>query len=101
MVLYLRVTFNVVFCCSFLACSQLKALNGIGPNTVIDVLSQLPTNHKWNMIGQTEIVENSQNPLFLKTVGVGYSSTPLQTRVKLLIYDVKELEAGIVSIYQK
>lgn len=79
------------------ACNQLKSnSSGSPPNTVIDVLTILPPNNKWSLMAQTEVVEASHNPLFLKTVGLGDTSTPLQTRVKLLVYDVKELETGIV-----
>lgn len=80
------------------ACNQLNSSNGTAPNTVVDVLALVPPNNTWHLIAQTEIVEKSQNPLFLKTIGLGDNTTPLQTRIKLLIYDVKELETGIVSI---
>ena len=47
--------------------------------------------------GQTEIVENSSNPLFMKTIGLGNQGTPPKTKIKLCVYDVRELVSRTVS----
>lgn len=49
------------------------------------------------LVGQTEIVENSSNPLFMKTIGLGNQGTPPRTKIKLCVYDVRELVSRTVS----
>ena len=67
---------------------------------MVDVLTLIPPNHGWQKISQTEIVEKSQNPLFMKTIGLGDASTPVKTRIRLIVYDVKELVSGTVCLLE-
>ena len=64
---------------------------------MIDILSLIPPVTDWHLIGQTEIVELSHNPLFMKTIGLGDYLTPPKARIKLVVYDVREMVSRTVS----
>ncbi|XP_067948430.1 inositol polyphosphate-4-phosphatase type I A-like [Watersipora subatra] len=74
-----------------LSCSQLRSTADGTCNTMIDILSLVPSFHEWRLIGQTEIVEQSHNPLFMKTIGLADQYTNPKARIRLVVYDVREL----------
>ncbi|XP_048772482.2 inositol polyphosphate-4-phosphatase type I A-like isoform X2 [Ostrea edulis] len=82
-----------------LSCKDLpNDINGQAPNPFIVLSTIVPPQQTWIQHSNTEVVEASNDPQFLKTIGFGdKEGVDINMRVKIMVYHVKERLTGTMS----
>nr|XP_022326682.1 type II inositol 3,4-bisphosphate 4-phosphatase-like isoform X3 [Crassostrea virginica] len=82
-----------------LSCNDLpNDSSGQAPNPFIVLSTIVPPQQTWIQHSNTEVVEGSNDPQFLKTIGFGdKDGVDLNMRVKIMVYHVKERLTGTMS----
>lgn len=82
-----------------LSCNDLhNDISGQAPNPFIVLSTIVPPQQTWIQHSNTEVVEGSNDPQFLKTIGFGdKDGVDLNMRVKITVYHVKERLTGTMS----
>eukprot|EP00106_Octopus_bimaculoides_P000773 XP_014768215.1 PREDICTED: type I inositol 3,4-bisphosphate 4-phosphatase-like [Octopus bimaculoides] len=69
---------------------------GQPPNPFVMITTITPPQQNWTLNSHTEIIERSNDPQFLKTIGFGMN-IKLKTRVKFTVYHVNERMTNTMS----
>ncbi|XP_029649468.2 inositol polyphosphate-4-phosphatase type I A isoform X2 [Octopus sinensis] len=69
---------------------------GQPPNPFVMITTITPPQQTWTLNSHTEIIERSNDPQFLKTIGFG-TNIKLKTRVKFTVYHVNERMTNTMS----
>ncbi|XP_065059300.1 inositol polyphosphate-4-phosphatase type I A-like isoform X2 [Rhopilema esculentum] len=79
-----------------IACTNLSLLqDSLKPVLVVKVLTKISPGHTWSNYSETEFCEEFREPFFLKTM-VFDQTFPSSTRLKFVLYDVRNRLKGVV-----